>query len=80
MSAAKLGTESTGSRAGVGVGAQDGAEDAELRCASRRYQRQQPVKRPKLGQWVGVIDAILEEDKSKPPKHRDYRPQPVDRE
>src|SRR6266542_6714700 len=27
------------------------------------YQRQQAVKRPKLGPWVGVIDAILEEDK-----------------
>ena len=30
------------------------------------YQRQQPVKRPKLGPWLGVIDAILEEDKSQP--------------
>jgi transposase len=28
------------------------------------------VKRPKLGPWVGVIDAILEEDKSTPPKQR----------
>ena len=28
------------------------------------YQRQQAVKRPKLGPWLGVIDAILEEDKS----------------
>ena len=34
------------------------------------YQRQQPIKRPKLGPWVGVIDAILEEDKSTPPKQR----------
>jgi transposase len=34
------------------------------------YQRQQAVKRPKLGPWVGVIDAILEEDKSTPPKQR----------
>ena len=24
------------------------------------YQRQQPIKRPKLGPWLGVIDAILE--------------------
>jgi len=23
------------------------------------YQRQQPIKRPKLGPWVGVIDGIL---------------------
>jgi hypothetical protein len=34
------------------------------------YQRQQAVKRPKLGPWVGVIDAILEEDKCTPPKQR----------
>src|SRR6266498_1897306 len=34
------------------------------------YQRQQAVKRPKLGPWVVVIDAILEEDKSTPPKQR----------
>jgi hypothetical protein len=34
------------------------------------YQRQQPVKRPKLGPWVGVIDAILEEDKTQPVKQR----------
>ena len=26
-----------------------------------RYQRHQPIKRPKLGPWVGVIDAILNE-------------------
>lgn len=34
------------------------------------YQRQQPVKRPKLGPWMGVIDAILEEDKTRPAKQR----------
>jgi transposase len=34
------------------------------------YQRQQPVKRPKLGPWVGVIDAILEDDKQRPAKQR----------
>ena len=34
------------------------------------YQRQQPVKRPKLGPWLGVIDAILEEDKQRPAKQR----------
>ena len=32
------------------------------------YQRQQPIKRPKLGPWVGVIDAILEDDKLRPAK------------
>ncbi len=34
------------------------------------YQRQQPNKRPKLGPWVGVIDAILEDDKQRPAKQR----------
>src|SRR5476651_2434591 len=30
------------------------------------YRRKEPAKRPKLGPWVGVIDAILEEDKTNP--------------
>jgi transposase len=34
------------------------------------YQRQRPVKRPKLGPWLGAIDAILEEDKRRPAKQR----------
>lgn len=34
------------------------------------YQRQQPIKRPKLGPWVGVIDAILNDDKHRPAKQR----------
>ena len=34
------------------------------------YRRKEPAKRPKLGPWVGMIDAILEEDKSKPAKQR----------
>src|SRR5271170_5094175 len=34
------------------------------------YQRQQPVKRPKLGPWLGVIDAMVEEDRSRPAKQR----------
>jgi transposase len=34
------------------------------------YRRQEPVKRPKLGPWVGVIDAIVEEDKTRPAKQR----------
>src|ERR1039457_935665 len=34
------------------------------------YQRQQEVRRPKLGPWLGVIDAILEEDKTRPAKQR----------
>ncbi len=32
------------------------------------YQRQQPIKRPKLGPWLGVIDAILNDDKQRPVK------------
>ena len=34
------------------------------------YRRQQPPKRPKLGPWLGVIDAILEDDKKQPKKQR----------
>jgi transposase len=34
------------------------------------YQRQQPIKRPKLGPWLGVVDAILEDDKLRPAKQR----------
>ena len=34
------------------------------------YQRQQPIKRPKLGPWLGVIDAILEDDKQRSAKQR----------
>jgi transposase len=34
------------------------------------YQRQKPVRRPKLGPWQGVIDAILEDDKLRPRKQR----------
>ena len=34
------------------------------------YQRQQPIKRPKLGPWLGVIDAILNDVKQRPVKQR----------
>ena len=34
------------------------------------YRRERPVKRPKLGPWIGVIDAILKEDKNSPVKQR----------
>jgi transposase len=34
------------------------------------YQRQQPIKRPKLGPWLSVIDAILNDDKQRPVKQR----------
>jgi transposase len=34
------------------------------------YQRQQPVLRPRLGPWIGAIDAMLEGDKIRPVKQR----------
>jgi transposase len=34
------------------------------------YRRQQPVRRPKLGPWIGVIDAILDDDRQRPSKQR----------
>jgi transposase len=43
------------------------------------YQRQQPVKRPTLGPWVGVIDAILEDDRQRPAKQRHTAKRILDR-
>ncbi len=34
------------------------------------YQRQQPIEHPKLGPWLSVIDAILNDDKQRPMKRR----------
>ena len=34
------------------------------------YRRQAPIRRPKLGPWQGVIDAILSDDKQRPRKQR----------
>ena len=34
------------------------------------YQRKKPVKRPKLGPLLGVIDKILQDDESQPKKQR----------
>jgi transposase len=34
------------------------------------YRRQQAARRPKLDQWTGIIDQILEEDKARPRKQR----------
>jgi len=34
------------------------------------YQRAQPIRKPKLGPWLGVIDAILEQDQTQPKKQR----------
>ncbi len=34
------------------------------------YRRQQPVRRPKLGAWIGAIDQILEADKAEGKKQR----------
>ena len=34
------------------------------------YQRKKPVRRPKLGPWLGVVDQILEDDESRPKKQR----------
>jgi len=43
------------------------------------YQRQQPVKRPTLGPWLGVIDAILEDDRQRPAKQRHTAKRILDR-
>jgi len=33
------------------------------------YSRQQPIQRPKMVPWMGVIDLILEEDNNRNRKH-----------
>lgn len=44
------------------------------------YQRQQTVKRLKLGPWLGIIDAILQEDKTRPTKQRHTANRSIHRE
>jgi transposase len=34
------------------------------------YQRKTPIRRPKLGPWLVVIDQIFKEDESRPKKQR----------
>src|ERR1035437_76374 len=34
------------------------------------FQRQQPIRRPKLGPWIGAIDQIVKEDGTRPKKQR----------
>jgi transposase len=34
------------------------------------YRRQAPIRRPKLGPWQGVIDAIIADDRQRPRKQR----------
>lgn len=34
------------------------------------YARKKPIRRPKLGPWLGIIDQILEDDQSQPKKQR----------
>jgi len=34
------------------------------------YQRKKPVAKPMLGPWLGIIDQILEDDKTQPKKQR----------
>ncbi len=43
------------------------------------YRRQQQVRRPKLGPWIGVIDAILDDDRQRPPKQRHTAKRIIDR-
>jgi len=43
------------------------------------YRRKEPARRPKLGPWMGVIDAILKVDKTQPVKQRHTAPRIFDR-
>jgi len=61
------GAEPAGSGTGVRAGPQDGAEDAGVSSAAWVSAAD---RRPKLGPWQAAIDAILEEDKSRPRRQR----------
>src|SRR2546427_12900047 len=37
------------------------------------YRRERPVKRPKLGPWIGGVDGLLGESKKSPARARDTR-------
>ena len=43
------------------------------------YQRSQPVRRPKLGPFTGIIDQILDEDRERPSKQRHTAQRILDR-
>ncbi len=43
------------------------------------YQRRQPVRRPKLGPFTGIIDQILDEDRERPRKQRHTAKRILDR-
>ena len=64
------GQESTVGSAGVWTGARTTVRKMLGYSIPPGYRRKEPAKRPKLGPWIGVIDAILEEDKTKPAKQR----------
>ena len=61
------GQEPAGGGPGVRAGAEDGMRENSLPPG---YRREKPVRRPRLVDWQGVIDAILQEDKQRPKKQR----------
>jgi transposase len=68
-SGASRGEEPAGSSQRVRAVPRDGSEDAGVRCTARlpaaaaRHAAQ-------AGPWIGVIDAILDDDRQRPPKQR----------
>ena len=63
------GAESAGSGTGVRAGPQDGAEDAGV-CGAARVSTTAAGPAAEAGSVAGAIDAILEEDKSRPRRQR----------
>ena len=55
--------------AGVRAGQQDGTQDAVVLGAAG-YRRGKPPRRPKLGPFTGIIDRILEDDRTSHHKQR----------
>ena len=64
------GMSSAGGGAAVWAGAQDHPEDVGVFDPAGLRAMKKPVVKPKLGPWLGIIDQILEDDKSQPKKQR----------
>ena len=56
--------------AGVRAGPQDGTQDAVVLGAAGVSPKRKPPRRPKLGPFTGIIDRILEDDRTSHRKQR----------
>src|SRR6266481_7728621 len=66
-SSLRRGDQSAGSGTALWDRSADGGENADV-LVPPGYRRSRPPARPKLDPFLGIIDRILEEDKSQPAK------------